>query len=73
MVGWFGLTALSDSLLVYIVPSHREGEKREMIGEREKSKQPPPTPTASTVTPCPTISQRSRKTRGVVGWCDGAE
>ena len=44
LVGWLvslGLTALWDSILVYIKPSPSEGEKkREMIDER-KNVQPP--------------------------------
>ncbi|MEW8488046.1 MAG: hypothetical protein AB2705_22960 [Candidatus Thiodiazotropha sp.] len=58
-VGWLvvlGLTALWDSISVYIGPSPREREKE----AREKmSKQPPPAPSASTVGPCHAIIQIS--------------
>ena len=39
-----GLTALSDNILVYIGPSHREGEKEERNdrGEEKRPNQPPP-------------------------------
>ena len=64
-VSWLvvlGLTALLDSISVYIEPYPRESEKRkEMIDEIKKnnlkSKQPPPAPTASAVGPCPTLIQ----------------
>ena len=61
-----GLTALLDSISVYIGPSPRERgrKKREVIDERKKmSKQPLPAPTASTVGPCPTTIQISWKPR----------
>ena len=64
-IGWlfWGLTALWDSISVYIGPSPRERgrKKSEMIDERKKmSKQPPPAPTARAVGPRPTLIQISR-------------
>ena len=57
-VGWFGLTALRDSISVYIGPSRKEREKEERKDRGEKmSKQPPPAPTASAIGPCPIIIQ----------------
>ena len=58
--GWLidmGLTALFNSISVYIGPSPRERgrKKRELIDERKMFKQPQSAPTASTVGPCPTI------------------
>ena len=57
--GCLGLTALWDSISVYIGLSHREREKEKRNDRREKkmSKQPPPAPTASAIGPCPTIIQ----------------
>ena len=67
VVGWLvvlGLTALLDSISVYIGPSPREGERKGKRKTREKmSKHPPPAPTASAIGPCPTISQISRTPR----------
>ena len=54
-----GLTALLDSIAVYIGPSPREREKEERNdrGEKKMDKQPPPAPTARAIGPCPTIIQ----------------
>ena len=65
LVGWLvvlGLTALWDSISVYIGPSPREREEEKRNDRREKktSKQPPPAPIASAIGPCPTIIQISR-------------
>ena len=61
LVGWLvvlGLTALLDSISVYIGPSLRERGKEEKGQTTVKmSKQPPPAPTASAVGPCPTLIQ----------------
>ena len=60
--GWLvvlGVTALSDSISVYIGLSPIKGEKREKIDERKMSKQTPLAPTASAIGPCPTIIQIS--------------
>ena len=56
------LTALWDSISVYIGPSprEREKEKRNDSWEKKCPKQPPPASIASTIGPCPTIIQRSR-------------
>ena len=57
--GWLvdlGLTALWDSISVYIGPSPKEREKEERK-DRGESKQPPPAPTASAIGPCPTLVQ----------------
>ena len=63
LVGWLvvlGLTALWDSIPIYIGP----GERKEKWEMREKmSKNPPPAHTASTVGPCPTLIQISRMPR----------
>ena len=65
--GWLvvlGLTALWDSISVYIGPSPREAERKEKRKTREKmSKQPPPAPIASAICPCPTIIHISRTPR----------
>ena len=60
--GWLDLSALCDSIFVYIKPSSREREReRERQRERQRqrntmmSKQPPPALTANTVGPCPII------------------
>lgn len=64
LVGWLifvGLTALWNSISVYIVPSLWRRTKEKKSGrQRKMSKQPLPSPTASTVSPCPTIIQSSR-------------
>ena len=53
-----GLTALLDTISVYIGPSPKEREKEERKDRLVKmSKQLPPAPTASTVGPCPTVIQ----------------
>ena len=62
VVGWLddlGLTALGNSISVYIRPSPKEREKELRWDRREKmSKQPPPAPTARAVVgPCPTVVQ----------------
>ena len=60
-VGWLvvlSLTALWDSILVYIGPSPKEREKEEKKDRMMRvkmSKQP--TPTASAEGPCPTVIQ----------------
>ena len=65
--GWLvvlGLTALWDSISVYIGPSPREREKEKRNDRREKNVQTTPTrTTASEVGPCPTINQISRTPR----------
>ena len=54
-----GLTALLDSISVYIGPSPKEREKDERNNRREKkcpnNPPPPPPPTASAEGPCPTF------------------
>ena len=58
-----GLTALSDSISVYIgsSPKQREKEKRKDRGEKKypkkNKKKRPPAQTASAIGPCPTIIQ----------------
>ena len=59
---WFvvsGVTALRNSISVYIKPSPRErGKKNKYVrGERKMSQQAPPAPIASTVGLCLTIIQ----------------
>ena len=56
---FLGLTALWDSISVYIGPSPRERKKEEKWQTRERNVQnkPPPAPTASAVGPCPTVVQ----------------
>ena len=63
------LTALPDSIAVYIGPSARERvkKKREMIDKRKMSKQSHPAPTASPVGPCPALIHISR-TPEHFGW-----
>ena len=67
LVGWLavlGLTALRDSISVYIGPSPREREKETRKDRWEKNVQTiPPAPTASAVGPCPTFIQISRTPR----------
>ena len=66
VVGWlcFGLTALWDSILVYIGPSPREREEEKRNDRQEKNVQTTaPAPTASAVGPCPTLIQISRMSR----------
>ena len=58
-----GLTALWDSISVYIGPSPKEREKEKWQTREKMSKQPPPPPTASAVGPCPTLIQISRTPR----------
>ena len=59
-----GLTALRDSISVYIGPSPREREKETRKDRREKKcPNNPPAPTASAVGPCPTFIQISRTPR----------
>ena len=60
--GWLvvlGLTALWDSISVYIGPSPKEREKEERKdrGEEKCPNNPLPAPTASAIGPCPTIIQ----------------
>ena len=56
-----GLTALIDSILVYIGPSPREREKEERNDRREKTVQTtPPESTARAAGPCPILIQTSR-------------
>ena len=57
--GILGLTALWDSISLYIKLSPREREEEER--NEIMSKQPPPAPTARAVGPCPTIIQISRR------------
>ena len=59
------LTALWDSISVYIGPSPKEREKEKRNDRREKKcpNNLPPAPTASVVGPCPTVIQISRTTR----------
>ena len=55
LVGWLvvlGLTALRNSISVYIEPSPKEREK-----EERKDRGSPPAPTVRAVGPCPTISK----------------
>ena len=63
LVGWL-FWALRHSETVFQSISGRLPERgrkrREMIDEGKMSKQPPPAPTASTIGPCPTITQISR-------------
>ena len=61
-IGWLvvlGLTALWDSISVYIQPSPKEREKEERKDRWEYKcpNKPPPAPTASAVGPCPTEIQ----------------
>ena len=56
-----GLTALWDSVLVYIgLFPREERKKREMIDERKNVQTTPPAPSASEVGPRPTLIQISR-------------
>ena len=66
--GWLvvsGLTALLDSISVYIGPSPRKREKEKRNDRREKKCPNNPTPslTASALGPCPTLIQISRTPR----------
>ena len=60
-VGWLvlSLTALWDSISVYIGPSlpKRERYKKERIAENKNAQTTPTAPTASAVGPCPTVIQ----------------
>ena len=66
MIGWlvvFGLTALLDSISVFIGPFLREREKEKRNDsrrEKKMSKQPLSAHTASAVGPCPSLIQISR-------------
>ena len=51
-VKWPFQTIFQSAILGHF--QERGRKKREMIGERKKSKTTPPAPTASTVGPCPT-------------------
>ena len=65
--GWsivLGLTALLDSISIYIGPFLRERMKEKRNDSREKKIQTtPPEPTASAVGPCPTLIQINRAPR----------
>ena len=59
LVGCFGFNGpLRQYFILYRAVSQKEGERGEKGQMRVKmSKQPPPAPTASTIGPCPTVSQ----------------
>ena len=68
LIGWLvdlGLTALWDSISVYIGPSPKERaiEERNDRRETKKVQTTPPAPTVSTVGPCLTLNQINKTPR----------
>ena len=62
LVGCFGFNGpLRQYFSLYRAVSHREGDRRERIDESKNVQTTPTAPTASTVGPCPTVIQFSRR------------
>ena len=64
LVGWFEFNSpLRQYFSLYWAISQRSRQKRDMIDEWKKSKQPPPAPAASAVGTCPMVIQISMTPR----------